>query len=88
MNMPCMDCNTNTKLEYFMVNFDLWEKTLKLDPNAGFLCVGCMEERLGRVLNESDFLDCPLNKITLQSRRGWHGLITKRLLNRMQRPKP
>lgn len=27
------------------------------------LCIGCLEERLGRELNASDFIDCPVNWI-------------------------
>jgi hypothetical protein len=30
-------------------------------PTEYFLCIGCLEARLGRTLTPGDFTDCPLN---------------------------
>ena len=29
-----------------------------------YLCVGCLEKRLGRTLSGADFIDCPLNAMS------------------------
>jgi hypothetical protein len=42
-----------------------------------FLCVGCLEERLGRELSGADFTDCPLNRM--------HERQTARLRDRIER---
>lgn len=62
MAMICSDCGIDTREidEYYMVHFELWEQVIP--ERNGFLCIGCLEERLGRELNAEDFLDCPLNK--------------------------
>jgi len=59
----CVDCRVNTDeiAEYYMVQFDLWESA-GMDPDGGMLCIGCLEERLGRELVGADFLDAPINK--------------------------
>lgn len=31
-------------------------------PARGYLCVGCLERRLGRELTAADFMDVPLNE--------------------------
>jgi hypothetical protein len=42
-----------------MLHDDLWEQ---LHPDKdGNLCIGCVEQRLGRLLNASDFTDLPIN---------------------------
>ena len=56
-----MDCgvDTNALDEYYMLRDDLWEQ---LHPDKdGNLCIGCVEQRLGRHLNASDFTDLPIN---------------------------
>ncbi len=44
-----------------------------------FLCVGCLEERLGRRLTSYDFTDAPLNAIAL-------AVSTDRLVDRLTTP--
>jgi hypothetical protein len=46
--------------EYYMVTNPVWKKA-GVEPNGGMLCIGCLEDRLGRLLIHSDFLWCPLN---------------------------
>jgi len=61
----CVDCGRSTlKIkEYYMVHDSIWESA-GMDKNGGMLCLDCLEKRLGRNLNESDFPDYPVNKLT------------------------
>jgi hypothetical protein len=61
----CLDCKEETTFradkadEYYMVHNALW---LQAHPaNDGKLCIGCLERRLGRRLETSDFTDASLN---------------------------
>jgi hypothetical protein len=55
----CEDCSGPT--EWYMVHNHLWPL-----PSEGgyFLCIGCLEIRLGRQLNRADFTDAPVNHYT------------------------
>ncbi|MEV4936318.1 hypothetical protein [Streptomyces zaomyceticus] len=55
----CADCGADCTDERYMVTDETW-KASSMCP-FGFLCVGCIEQRLGRSLAGSDFLDVPLN---------------------------
>jgi hypothetical protein len=57
--VDCVDCGVDTinAREYYIVRDEVWP----LDPCGGMLCVGCLEERIGRRLTPADFTDCPLN---------------------------
>ena len=74
----CIDCGVNTSdiQEYYMVQFELWQKHVPEDHCNSMLCIGCLEERLGRRLVSDDFTDCPLN-----DKDGWDK--SDRLLNRL-----
>jgi len=81
--MPCADCGYDTfDYEYYMVRNDVWEQALghKIPPNEDhvFLCIGCLEKRIGRTLTRRDFIDCPLNTSPDWPR-------SARLRNRMRR---
>ena len=57
----CIDCAacTNCIYEYYMVTDQVW---LEAHPNDnGKLCIGCLEQRLGKKLAADDFTACPLN---------------------------
>lgn len=62
----CKSCgiDTSTKnkgiAEYYMVEDDVWESA-GMTIDGGMLCIGCIEDRLGRKLTPSDFTDCLLN---------------------------
>jgi hypothetical protein len=58
----CTDCRWCTPLlgEYYMVHDHVW-KAAGMEPEGGCLCIGCLEERLGRMLTPDDFKDCLLN---------------------------
>jgi hypothetical protein len=46
-------------------------------PDGGCLCIECLERRLGRQLNRTDFIDSLINIA---------GLLSARLRDRLQRP--
>ena len=51
----CMDCDVNTQEigEFYMVDWELWEQAVP--GGKGMLCIGCLEARLGRRLEPTDF---------------------------------
>lgn len=57
----CMDCGVDTgKIrEMYMVRRTLWRAVVP--DGRGFLCVGCLEERIGRRLDAYDFDALALN---------------------------
>ncbi|URM90389.1 hypothetical protein LUW75_10730 [Streptomyces sp. MRC013] len=55
----CADCGTDSTNERYMVHDHVWAAA-GMCP-FGFLCIGCLEVRLGRSLNAADFLNVPLN---------------------------
>lgn len=60
----CQDCGHDTYLmrELYMLHHDLWDMMLLETGSAHMLCIGCVENRLGRRLVPRDFLSCPLNE--------------------------
>jgi hypothetical protein len=46
----------------FMVHDRVWAAA-GMDPLGGWLCVHCLEDRLGRPLTAADFPDLPLNDL-------------------------
>jgi hypothetical protein len=69
----CVDCGMYTRDEYYMVRKAVWEES-GMERYGGMLCIGCLENRLGRMLNSEDFTDAPINhcpgSARLMSRRG------------------
>lgn len=61
-SFDCLDCKVNTRAleEYYTVTDEVWSQ---VNPDIdGMLCIGCVEDRLGRPLNYNDFpVDVPLN---------------------------
>jgi hypothetical protein len=67
----CADCGVGTIQlgEWYMVCDDLWEQAWRdrrkcwhgRVPGQEILCIGCLEQRLGRTLTASDFTDAPIN---------------------------
>jgi hypothetical protein len=64
----CEDCGQevtpgrpgNGDWEWYMVHNDVWAKAGMQD---GFLCIGCLEQRLGRPLTGADFIpEPPINQ--------------------------
>jgi hypothetical protein len=59
---PCACCGVSTaKLgEHFYLKNEVW---FKVHPTErGFLCIGCIESKLGRKLVRNDFTDASINK--------------------------
>lgn len=78
-DFSCISCNFNTLYgkEYYMVLDEIW---LTVNPrDKGMLCIGCVEQKLGRELVRADFTDAPINSLTI-----WGGK-SPRLANRLQR---
>ena len=46
-----------------MVTDEVW---LEANPkDHGMLCIGCLEQRRGKLLTKDEFTDCPLNSMNL-----------------------
>lgn len=67
---PCADCGADTtprtrgritgqSWEWYMATDETWAAAGMGDD--GFLCVGCLEARLGRELQSGDFTGAPVN---------------------------
>lgn len=69
----CFDCKVDTKDEYYMVLDEIWEE---FGCGDDLLCIGCLENRVGRNLVRADFNDYPINDIDLWNK-------SPRLLNRL-----
>lgn len=64
----CLDCGTDTlpaepgaPTEYYGVHGTIWQAAHA--PANAFLCVGCLESRLGRRLRRGDFTSAPVNDV-------------------------
>lgn len=85
----CHDCGIDTlpvecpdRAEYYMVTKELWDA-----HGCGYdlLCIGCLEVRMGRTLNASDFItDLPVNDLNIcdTERYAW-SYRTPRLVSRL-----
>lgn len=78
--MPCNDCGESTRDEYYMVKHELWplNNPGRETEDGEFLCISCLENRLGRRLTPRDFLDAPINRM---NRGNWYK--TPRLCERI-----
>lgn len=65
----CVDCGTPTMpatppgsrdWQRYMVHDEVWADA-GMDPDGGWLCIACLESRLGRRLQPADLADVPLN---------------------------
>ena len=61
----CLDCGIDTLQinEFYMVRSDIWHKAVPDEDYkmTKYLCIECLEKRLQRKLQASDFQDLPLN---------------------------
>jgi hypothetical protein len=66
IKFACMDCHRDTSSaglkEYYMIQFDMWDALTSENERDRMLCIGCLEDRLGRELTPPDFTDCPVNR--------------------------
>ena len=56
----CVDCQRNTQYEHYFVKNEVWFAMAKM-PETGMLCVQCLEGRIGRELQPSDFTSAHIN---------------------------
>jgi len=84
---PCHDCGTETlpvdwgyRAEWYMVNKEIWEAA---GLRSGYLCIGCIESRIGRRLNANDFTDAPINDLGIADTRYAWSYRTPRLRSRL-----
>jgi hypothetical protein len=72
----CKDCGTDTTpsegaREDYMVHNELWRAAGMPEEDGGFyLCIGCLEKRLGRELTAEDFTSFLSTRWARGSRRG------------------
>jgi hypothetical protein len=59
---PCLHCGVDTVRlnEHFYLKNEVWNQVHSSE--RGFLCVGCVELRLGRRLNKDDFTSVSINR--------------------------
>lgn len=73
---PCFDCGHETtpgpdadgadqRWEYYAVRNDIWARAVA-DDDVDYLCVACLERRLGRRLKRSDFTNAIVNALSPQ----------------------
>jgi hypothetical protein len=68
IDWKCLDCRTDTNDEGYMVHNVLWLQAvehyeeMRRDKTV-VLCIGCLENRIGRRLTPDDFTVCPLNQV-------------------------
>jgi hypothetical protein len=79
---PCADFGVDILeiYESYMVRNAVWQAA-GMAPNGGRLCVGCLEQRLGRRLTDADFTAVPANdaRHKYMSRRLWNRINGSRL---------
>lgn len=66
LGMPCSVCNVDTSNinEYYMVKRRVWLWVTSCpQERKGYLCIGCLEKRLGRKLLPEDFTGVPVNRL-------------------------
>ena len=65
MKLPCYDCGWDTRREYYMVHDAIWLAAgmtkSRYQGTGEYLCVPCLEERIGRGLLPEDFTAYPVN---------------------------
>lgn len=75
----CSDCGDCTQCtdEYYMVEDEVWYSAITARSKPAILCIGCLEQRIGRLLTKDDFSDAPLNSMPFWPR-------SKRLATRLE----
>ncbi len=77
VHAPCKDCKKCTTImkEWYVVNDVLWTIANK-GKIEGYLCIGCIEKRIGRKLDYLDFQPMMINVIDGKNK-------SERLVNRL-----
>ena len=65
----CRDCRFQTlsvepgvRCEFYMVTDEVWAAA---GNPRGYLCIGCLEQRLSRRLTRADFTDATMNDLSI-----------------------
>jgi hypothetical protein len=74
-DFSCADCGHDYD-EFYMVRDDIWKAC---GAGKGLLCIGCLEKRIGRQLNQQDFTDALVNDLE-------SGIKSLRLQDRLTTP--
>ena len=76
----CMDCGmcTNCNGEYYMVHDEIWYSAITAMDQGHMLCIGCLEQRLGKLLTKDDFTGAPVNDL-------WGQFGSTRLQSRLRK---
>jgi hypothetical protein len=63
-SVNCNDCDVDTQDigEWYMVKDEVWAAAWPKGSKREFLCIGCLETRLGRRLTSDDFTDATINE--------------------------
>lgn len=63
----CLDCKVDTGKthEHYFINTDLWLKVV--GSKTGMLCIGCLEQHIGRKLTKTDFPNVTINNPKYQA---------------------
>jgi len=90
MHTHCQVCDQDTSKEFFMLHDSLWKRVIDGLPDSGvmymvggviyggqLLCVGCVEDLLGRKLWPDDFTDAPCHRLYEASDRLLDRLATQ-----------
>ena len=72
----CVSCNKDTKYEHFYLKDKVWFKVH--NSKVGMLCIDCIESKLKRKLNKTDFTDCYINQLNF-------GEKSTQLIDRLKR---
>jgi hypothetical protein len=90
----CCDCGVGTNVlgEWYAVNDAVWEEAwrgrhryswARCVPGQEVLCIGCLEQRLGRTLCAGDFTDAAVNKTKLCFTGGLMLRMSERMRDRL-----
>jgi 8-oxo-dGTP diphosphatase len=88
---PCKDCGWDTnsaapgvRTENYLVHDKVWQQA-GMEKMSGNLCVGCLENRIGRKLHAGDFPAVPVNDLSESDSDKAYSWRTDRLKDRMRR---
>jgi hypothetical protein len=94
LQCACIDCGEDTvpvgdRAEWYIVTDAVWSGAGMIvahvpEAYEQFLCIGCLEARIGRRLNADDFPDLPINDVShVDDPRYAYTFRTPRLVSRM-----
>jgi hypothetical protein len=85
--MECLSLEPGVRTEYYMVCDDIWAAA-GMGHDDGYLCIGCIEHRLGRPLHRADFTHAHINDPSISDDLIAWSWRTDRLRSRLTAPAP